>query len=653
MSISRPEKLKMDTADVTAANIERIAGLFPNVITEIGDGNGNVRKGIDFDLLRQELSGDYVEGREERYDFTWVGKRRAIIEANRPIQKTLRPCIEESKDWENTENVYIEGDNLDALKLFQESYLNKVKMIYIDPPYNTGNDFIYHDNFTMDRDEYDEETGAVNEYGHRMIKNGKDRGRYHSDWCSMLYPRLKLARNLLSEDGVIFVSIGKEEIHSLIGMLNEIFGEDAFKNIIVIRRGIKNVQAQFETIDALNHGHEYLLFYSKNPDYRFKKYYIALESEDGEDVESTGSWNNHWRGTDRPTMRYEIFGITPERGQWRWSEERSLKAIENWNALCEELGNDPEIKDVDEWVKNNETVRNAKIDLLRLSRNNKPEHYIRPAEGKLASDLWLDLKPNGNHQLKRLFPKKLFDTPKSIDLLVRLIELSDAGDDSIILDFFAGSAATAHAVMQLNAEDGGRRKFIMVQLPEPCDEKSEAYKAGFKNISEIGKERIRRAGEQIRKEIEEENRQAKPGEEPKFVPDIGFRVFKVDETNMKDVSYSAAEYSQETIEGLVDNVKEDRTDLDLLYQVLINWGLPLDLKHEMEEIDGYTIHIVDTDALIACFEPNIPESVMRKIAEKKPLRAVFRDGSFRSSPGKLNIEGIFKTIAPETKLRVI
>ncbi|MBN2135179.1 MAG: site-specific DNA-methyltransferase [Acidobacteria bacterium] len=650
MSKSGPEKLKMESLDITLENIDKIAGLFPGVITEIEDEDGKIRKGIDFDLLKQELSGYYIEGREERYEFSWVGKKKSILEANRPIQKTLRPCMEESEDWENTKNIYIEGDNLEALKLLQESYLNSIKMIYIDPPYNTGNDFIYNDSFVMDEDEYDEKSGEVDETGSRLIKNSKDRGRYHSDWCSMLYSRLKLAYNLLREDGVIFVSIGKEEINSLIGIMNEIFSEECFKNIIVIRRGIKNVQAQFEDIDALNRGHEYILFYSKNQDYRFKKYYVNTELDDSE---STGSWNNHWRGTDRPTMRYEIFGIKPERGQWRWSEERSQAAIKNWNELCEELGEKPDIKEIDEWVKNKEKFLNTKIDLLRLSKNNKPEHYIRPAEGKLASDLWLDLKPNGNNQLLRLFSEKVFDTPKSIDLILRLIELSNSNNNSIILDFFAGSCTTAHAVMKKNAEDGDNRRFIMVQLPEPCDEKSDVYKAGFKNISEIGRERIRRAGEQIKKENEGTNRKAKIEDGKKSIPDIGFRNFTIDDTNMKDVYYSAAEYSQETIEGLVDNVKEERTDIDLLYQILIDWGLPLDLQHEIEEFNGFHIHIIDKNALIACFDSNVPENVMRKIAEKKPLRAVFRDGSFKSSPGKLNIEGVFKTIAPDANIRVI
>jgi len=637
MSISRPEKLKMETADMTAANIERIAGLFPNVITEIEDEDGNVRRGIDFDLLRQELSGDYVEGREERYDFTWVGKRQAIIESNRPIQKTLRPCIEESKDWESTENVYIEGDNLDALKLLQESYLNRIKMIYIDPPYNTGKDFVYKDNFTMDRDEYDEEIGIVDDEGNYRFRkrNTKDEGRYHSKWCSMLYPRLKLARNLLREDGVIFVSIDDNEVHNLRKVMDEIFGEENFLGSIVWKK-----KTNGNNMGYLPPVHDYFICYAKEASDE-SLYGFPLDREyinrtySNPDNDPRGPWTtsdlsaNH-RGPyfkiANPSTGEEFY--PPEGRYWVFGPEEVKKRISDGRIIFGKTGNGRPVQK--KFLSERESMR------------------------KKAESWWDNhgMNEDGMSELGSILSPKIFDHPKPSITIKHICNISSHKYD-IILDFFAGSSTTAHAVMQLNAEDGGNRKFIMVQLPEACDENTEAYKAGFKNISEIGKERIRRAGEQIKKEIENKNRQSKLNGEPSVVPDIGFRVFKIGDTNMKDVYYSAAEYSQETIEGLVDNVKEDRTDLDLLYQVLINWGLPLDLKHEMEEIDGFTIHIVDTDALIACFEPNIPESVMRKIAERKPLRAVFRDGSFRDSPSKLNIEGIFKTIAPDTTLRVI
>ena len=669
MNISRPEKLKMETADMTAANIERIAGLFPNVITEIEDENGNVRKGIDFDLLRQELSGDYAEGREERYDFTWVGKKQAIIESNRPIQKTLRPCIEESKDWEDTENVYIEGDNLDALKLLQESYLNKVKMIYIDPPYNTGKDFIYNDNFVMDSDEYDEETGAMDEYGNRRIKNGKDRGRYHSDWCSMLYPRLKLAHNLLSEDGVIVIHIDEHECVNLEKILCEIFGEDNNLGIVIWDK--RNPKGDST---GIAYQHEYISYYCKNKEIFSDKHTFKRPKENAKKmlekvnqlIQGEGLVNENVRSKYKEWLRQQEFSagekaynLIDENGKiyrpvsMAWPNKNTapdeyfiplIHPLTKRKCPVPERGwrNPPKTM--------NELLNKGLILFGRDESTQPTRKYL--LEENMYENVSSLLYYGGSDDALISGLGLVFDTPKVVAVSKKIIT-PICKDNEIILDFFAGSCTTAHAVMQLNAEDDGNRKFIMVQLPEPCDEKSEAYKAGFKNISEIGKERICRAGEQIKKEIEEGNKQAKLGEKPKSVPDIGFRVFKIDETNMKDVYYSAAEHSQETIEGLVDNVKEDRTDLDLLYQVLINWGLPLDLKHEMEEIDGFTIHIVDTDALIACFEPNIPESVMRKIAERKPLRAVFRDGSFRDSPSKLNIEGIFKTIAPDTTLRVI
>ncbi|MDD4126323.1 MAG: site-specific DNA-methyltransferase [Methanomicrobium sp.] len=641
MTKSGLNNLKMKTADFSAENIEKIAELFPNVVTEIEDENGVLCKGIDFDILRQELSGEAVEGREERYEFTWVGKRQSIVEANLPIQKTLRPLMDESLDWENTKNIYIEGDNLDALKLLQESYLNKVKMIYIDPPYNTGNDFIYNDSFVMEKEEYDEESGAIDEVGNRLIKNNKDRGRYHSDWCSMLYPRLKLAHNLLKEDGVIFVSIDDNEVHNLRKMMDEVFGEDNFVATYVWKaRAGKDHTAQYASISQ-----EYVLCYSKEKssvqmgkDIRERTGGNYSDDRGNYKREQLRQWGTHDRREDRPTMYYPILApdgtqVFPLRqdgseGCWRISQNRMKDLLESGNV---------------DFV--------LEQGVWRLYAKQRDGAITKTAISTLFDDV--GTSSTGTLELKSIFEDKVFPTTKPTGLVHRLFEIANAKSDDIILDFFSGSATTAHAVMKLNAEDCGDRRFIMVQLPEACSEESEAYKAGFKTIADIGKERIRRAGRKIKEEIEEENKQAKLGGDSKKVPDIGFRVFKIDDTNMKDVYYSAGEYSQETIEGLIDNVKEERSDIDLLYQVLIDWGLSLDLKHEIENIDGFNVHIVDTDALAACFESNIPESVMRKIAAKKPLRAVFRDGSFKSSPQKLNIEGIFKTTAPDTKLRVI
>ncbi|WFN33467.1 site-specific DNA-methyltransferase [Methanogenium sp. S4BF] len=643
MSKSGPEYLKMETTNTTEDHIEKIASLFPNVITEIEDDEGILRKGIDFDLLRQELSGGYVEGREERYDFTWVGKRKAIVEANRPIKKTLRPCMEESKNWEDTQNIFIEGDNLDAMKLLQESYLNSVKMIYIDPPYNTGNDFIYNDRFVMDADEYDEETGAVDDAGNRMFKNNKERGRYHSDWCSMLYPRLKLAHTLLRDDGVIFLSIDEHEMPNLRHMMNEIFGEDNYIESIIWKK--RSTPPNDKIIGA---AHEYILIYSKD----IQKLSLNLRERTNEQIERYQNPDNHPKGPWVPgdlmanvkggryvkSLNFPI--INPNTG-----EEHYPSSNGNWRFNKDKI---------DELIKNNE---------IYFGKDNKGRPKLKRflsdvKKGITYTTIWdfVPFNTVGSKEMAELLGNlTVFNNPKPSGLIVELLKLGSL-NNSLILDFFSGSCTTAHAVMQLNAEDGGSgtRKFIMVQLPEPCcDEGSEALKAGFHTIAEIGKERIRRAGEKIKAELEEANRQKTLDGEQMKIPDIGFRVFKIDDTNMKDVYYAAEDYTQETIEGLVDNVRGDRTDTDLLYQVMINWGLPLDLRHEMETIDGYTVHIVDGNALVACFEANISEDVMRTIAEKKPLRAVFRDGSFRNSPGKLNIEGIFKTIAPDTKLRVI
>lgn len=481
------DKMDGKTMDIVAENVSKLKELFPEAFTE-----GKV----DFNVLKAVLRS-FVDEHNERYSFTWNGKSKARMIAQTPSTGTLRPCKEESVDWDTTSNIFIEGDNLEVLKLLQKSYHKKVKMIYIDPPYNTGKDFVYKDNYQDNIKNYKEVTGQVDSKGRNLSSNPETSGRYHTDWLNMMYPRLKLGRSLLKDDGVIFISIGKEEIHNLTSIMNEIFGEECHKNIIVIRRGIKNVQAQFETIDSFNRGHEYLLFYSKSANYRFGKCSVPYEGDD--EYHKEGSWNNHWRGTDRPTMRYELFGIKPPTGQWRWGEKRSTKAKENWIKICDELGEEIPQSQIDKWVADKERKKNCKIDLLRLSSTGKPEHYIRPSLGKLASDFWSDIKPNGGSQLKSCMGGAYFDTPKSVDLLARLIDFMCQENDTV-LDYFAGSATTAHAVMQVNAKDGGKRKSIMVQLPEACDEKSEACKAGYQTIAELGKERIRRAAAKIKEE---------------------------------------------------------------------------------------------------------------------------------------------------------
>lgn len=635
------DKLRMESPDLTAQNIDRIAALFPNCITEMLDEEHSTpekkvyKRAINFELLKQMLSPDVVDG-DEAYEFTWVGKKAAIVEANKPIRKTLRPCVAESKDWDTTENLYIEGDNLEVLKLLQESYLGKVKMIYIDPPYNTGNDFIYADDFKMESEEWKVESGEWSEEGDRLFKNTDTNGRFHSDWCSMIYSRLMLARNLLTDDGVIFISIGDEEVENLRKIADEVFGEANFRNQIIIRRGAKSLQAQFATWDKLGQGHEYILFYTKNSQYRFPKQMKPLEEG------KAGGWNNHWRGTDRPTMRYELFGFTPDSGQWRWSKDRSLKAIENYERMLSETGCDSNSvtqEIIDSWY----SQQVEDLDLLRKSSTGKPEHYIAPANDTLLNSSWMDLLVGSSSEIGQLFDTKVFDTAKLTQTISRAIKFTDK--ESIILDFFSGSATTAHAVMQLNAEDGGHRKFIMVQLPEPCDEKSEAYKAGYKNICEIGKERIRRAGEKILKEQLANNNSTLNSPNSKL--DIGFRVLKLDSTNMKDVYYAPCDYDQDFLHQLESNIKDDRTDLDLLFGCLIDWGLPLSLPYKSEQIDGCTVHTYNDGDLIACFDANVPESVVKEIAQRRPLRAVFRDSGFASSPEKINMFEIFKLYMPE------
>jgi adenine-specific DNA-methyltransferase len=623
----------METKNLTEKNIEKIAELFPNVITEMRDVNGKLKKGINFELLKQELSEDVIDG-EECYDFTWVGKKVAIVAANTPIKKTLRPCIEESKNWENTENLYIEGDNLDILKLLQESYLNSVKMIYIDPPYNTGNDFIYKDSFKIDKEEYEEQIGLYDENYNMMFKNTDTNGRFHSDWCSMMYPRLKLAYNLLSEDGVIFISIDDNEVENLKKICNELFGESNFiANLIWKSKSGGANDSRFFAVD-----HEYIIVYAKNKSlFSLKKDKEATVTTLYNRKDEIGEYSLD--RLDKQSIRYSKaldYPITGPDGKlyypkhkdprhpnatWRWSKE---KVKSNYDELVFENGN-------------------------VYTKNYKKEGAI--ARSLLMEDRFGRTR-TGKTDCYSLFNRDYFSNPKPYKL-IRFLEMIATDKDSIILDFFSGSGTTAHAVMQLNAEDGGNRKFIMVQLPEKTEESSEAFKAGYENICEIGKERIRRAGEKIKTEIEEYNKNLKIDEEPKKVPDIGFRVLKVDSSNMKDVYYSANEYTQEKIADLVSNIKEDRTDLDLLYGVMIDWNLPLSLKHKIEKIQGVTIHMVDEGSLVACFENKVSETVIREIAKLKPLRAVFRDSSFVSSPDKINVTEIFKLNSPDTSIKVI
>ncbi len=711
--------MKFESQDMTAQNIDRIAALFPNCITEMLDEEHSTpekkvyKRAVNFELLKQMLSPDVVDG-DEAYEFTWVGKKAAIVEANKPIRKTLRPCVAESKNWNTTENLYIEGDNLEVLKLLQESYLGKVKMIYIDPPYNTGNDFIYADDFMRSQEEENEQMGMYDEDENRLFKNTDTNGRFHSDWCSMIYSRLMLARNLLTDDGVIFISIDDNEVDDLMKIANDVFGKDNF--LACFPRVTKKAG---KTTDAIAKNHDYILAYSKSASptlflpshtdegFRFSDEYEAQRGKyklnqtlDYDSLQYSASLDYPITvegETFYPGQSYEKY-LDRKNGKharadwaWRWSKELFDFGYENGFIV---------IKKYDGYSRiYTKTYQNCKIAkaasgfTIEYIQRTKAISTLEFVENEYSND-------NSKKNLTSLFESSVFDYSKPTALLKTLVQYSSTADD-IVMDFFSGSATTAHAVMQLNAEDGGHRKFIMVQLPEKCDETSEAYKAGYKNICEIGKERIRRAGEKIKSEIDVVHKddyaalvQSQQSNDQKvmtgfdslkssgvltekgytykdkdtkdisritysaedtndfyrFHPnalDIGFRVFKLDDTNMKDVYYAPDDYDQGMLAGLESNIKDDRTDLDLLFGCLIDWGLPLSLPYKSEQLGGCTVHTYNDGDLIACFNANIPESVVKEIAQRKPLRAVFRDSSFASSPEKINVFEIFKLYMPE------
>ena len=627
------DKLRMESPDMTAQNIDRIAALFPNCITEMLDEEHSTpekkvyKRAVNFELLKQMLSPGVVDG-DEAYEFTWVGKKAAIVEANKPIRKTLRPCVAESKDWDTTENLYIEGDNLEVLKLLQESYLGKVKMVYIDPPYNTGNDFIYADDFMRSQEEENEQMGMYDEDENRLFKNTDTNGRFHSDWCSMIYSRLMLARGLLADTGLIFVSIDDCELTNMRRICDEVFGETNFVDTIIWKKRYGG-GAKEKWLVSLQ---EYVLVYCKNAAL-LGELYVPLTKDSieryyqkkDENYATRGGYRTHpleaTKSMDaRANLVYPIPApdgseIWPKR-QWLWSKDRAYEAL----------------------VKGELEIYQGNDGSWQVAT----KQYLRDADGterlgKMFSIIENIYTQHGTNEMISLMGNaKIFPFPKPSSFVKQLLPLA-SDKDSIVLDFFSGSATTAHAVMQLNAEDGGHRKFIMVQLPEPCDEASEAYKAGYKNICEIGKERIRRAGDKIKSESSMTTQDL----------DIGFRVLKLDDSNMKDVYYAPDDYDQGMLAGLESNIKDDRTDLDLLFGCLIDWGLPLSLPYKSEQIDGCTVHTYNDGDLIACFDANIPESVVKEIAQRKPLRAVFRDSGFASSPEKINVFEIFKLYMPE------
>lgn len=617
------DKMRMESIDMTAQNIEKIGALFPNCITETKDADGKPKKAINFDLLRQMLSGDVIEG-DEAYEFTWVGKKAAIVEANKPIRKTLRPCKEESVNWDSTENLYIEGDNLEVLKLLQESYLGKVKMIYIDPPYNTGSDFIYRDDFKQSAEDYDEDSGVYDEDGNRMFKNTDSNGRFHSDWCSMIYSRLMLARNLLSDDGVIFISIGEEEIENIHKIADEVIGRRNMLGTILWKK-----KTNGNNVGFLPTVHDYIICYAKNINgitdmgYPVSKEFIEKTFSNPDD-DPRGPWTtsdlsaNHkgpFFSITNPTTGESFF--PPEGRYWVFNAQEVQKRIADGRIIFGKSGTARPVQKV--FAADRQFVRTR-------------------------AESWWDkngMNEDATAELKELFGvAKLFNHPKPTKLLKHLITIATEKND-IVLDFFSGSSTTADAVMQINAEDNGRRKFIMVQLPEICADDSLAKAEGYRTICDLALERIRRAA----KKIAEEHPDAK------F--DGGFRVLKLDDTNMKAVYYAPADYEQNVLDMLESNIKEDRTDLDLLFGCLLEWGLPLSLPYQSEDIEGCTVHNYNDGDLIACFDENIPDSVIKTIAKRRPMRVVFRDSSFAGSPAKINVTQIFKELAPDTSVKVL
>ena len=627
------DKLKMHTPNKADENFKKLAELFPNAVTETIDENGEVVRAIDKDVLMQEISCTVVDGNEERYQFTWPDKKKSVLLANAPINKTLRPCREESVDFDTTENLYIEGDNLEVLKLLQETYLGKIKMIYIDPPYNTGNDFVYEDDFAQSTEEYMANSGQFDDEGNRLVKNLDSNGRFHTDWLNMMYPRLKLAKDLMTDDGAIFVSLDDGEVENLKKVCNEIFGADNYRNTILVRRRIKSLNSQFADngLYSMNVGFEYIMVYAKSPAFLMKALRMKKEN-----ASPKGRWDVFWSNADRPTMRYEILGFTPTTGQWRNSKEKAEIAVANYQKYQKEYENKMTLEEYSQKTDISNFIRRIPNG---TGKNGGVQHWVAPSDTMLRTSNWTDIEVS---QIGKEIDIP-FDNPKSKALLMELIKLIDFNREDIVLDFFSGSATTAHAVMQLNAEDGGKRKFIMVQLPEETDEKSEAYKAGYQNICEIGKERIRRAGAKIKEEagLTAQNL------------DVGFRVLKCDTSNMKDVYYSPSDFDRNLLDLMADNIKEDRTPEDLLFQVMLDLGVELSSKIEETTIGGKKVFDVADSFLIACFDKDVNDETIKAIAQKQPYYFVMRDSSLANDSVATNFEQIFATYSPDTVRKVL
>lgn len=625
------DKLRMQSSNGVEDNITKIAQLFPDCVTEtVDEKSGQPKHLIDFEKLKQNLSDSVISERAERYQFTWPDKSKAILLANSPINATLRPCREDSVDFDNTQNLYIEGDNLDVLKCLKETYLHKVKMIYIDPPYNTGNDFVYEDDFAQSSEEYLANSGQFDEQGNRMFTNAESNGRFHTDWLNMIYPRLKVARDLLTDDGVIFISIDDNEVENLRKVCDEVFGEsNCIAQLIWEKKyTIANDAKYFSDV------HDYILCYSKKKEF----FHIGKLPRTAQMNAAYKNPDNHPKGPWKATPLHARSGsdsnanfsytfkngviFTPPTGRFSAYSKETLKAMDDNNEI---------------WFgKDGKSIPSRKTFLCDLKNDGVvPRTIISYSEGGHNHE--------ADEEMKKLMEKKVFTSPKPTKLLHLLLTLGNTNKEAIILDFFSGSATTAHAVMQLNSEDGGNRKFIMVQLPEKTDEKSEAFKAGYKNICEIGKERIRRAGKKIKEES------------PLTTQDLdtGFRVLKLDSTNMQDIYYSPKDISQADLFSQVDNVKPDRTGEDLLFQVMLELGATLDSKIETTTVAGKTIYNVAEGYLVACFDPDVTDDVVKSIAQMQPAYAVLRDTSMKDDSTATNFEQIFKTYSPNTVTKIL
>ena len=643
------EKMRMESVDMTEKNIEKIESLFPNCITETLDENGKLKKAINFEVLKQMLSKEIIDG-DEAYEFTWVGKKAAIVEANKPIRKTLRPCIEQSVDWENTENLYIEGDNLDVLKLLQESYLDSVDLIYIDPPYNTGKDILYKNNYSQNQEEYDDSITTDSD-GNKLYINTETNGFFHSDWLSMMYSRLKVAYNLLSDNGFLVIAIDHNELFNLGSICDEIFGYSNRIGIIsVVHKPEGRNQAKF-----IGPSNEFMLIYAKNESVA-RLQDVVLDPKVGEkfnlsDEISRYRLQNFIRLTDgklayrnvRPNFWYPIYVDL----------KNNILSVDRKSLSCDAVPVYPITK---AGIEMSWKVLSKSAQLLikkgELDFNVDEDGFItimeKIREKEVIKSHWVRKEYNaiqyGTKVVNELLEGNIFDFPKSIYLVEDVIKLC-CPKNGLVMDFFSGSGTTAHSVILANSKDGGNRRFIMTQIPASCDTKSNAFKNGYTNICEIGKERIRRAGKKI---IQDNSYCGKRNS-----LDVGFRVLTLDESNMNNIYYDVNEYSQYLLPKLEYHIKSDRNDLDLLFGCLLEGGLPLSLPHNLEDIEGCTVHNYNNGDLVACFNENIPDLVIKYIAKKQPLRVVFRDCSFANSSSKINVFEIFKLLAPDTRVKVI